>query len=110
MLAQNGALADMISSGAHILECACGLCIWMGQAPKSGGVFLRTFNRNFEGRSGTPDAQVYLVSPETAVASALTGYILACDKVCDPNFIYGRSRPKRYAHCLEPEILIRFPK
>ncbi|HHV50907.1 MAG TPA: aconitate hydratase [Clostridiales bacterium] len=73
MLAENGALADMIAAGARILESACGPCIGMGQAPNSGGVSLRTFNRNFEGRSGTADAQVYLVSPETAAASALTG-------------------------------------
>lgn len=74
MLAHNGALADIIESGARVLECACGPCIGMGQSPRSGGVSLRTFNRNFEGRSGTADAQVYLVSPETAAASALTGY------------------------------------
>ena len=73
MLAQNGALADMISAGARILECACGPCIGMGQSPSSAGVSLRTFNRNFEGRSGTADAQVYLVSPETAAASAIAG-------------------------------------
>ncbi len=73
MLAQNGALADIIASGARILECACGPCIGMGQSPNSAGVSLRTFNRNFEGRSGTADGQVYLVSPETAAASALTG-------------------------------------
>ena len=73
MLAQNGALADIIASGARVLECACGPCIGMGQSPKTGGVSLRTFNRNFEGRSGTADAQVYLVSPETAAASALSG-------------------------------------
>ena len=73
MLAENGALADLIAAGARILECACGPCIGMGQSPNSGGVSLRTFNRNFEGRSGTADAQVYLVSPETAAASALTG-------------------------------------
>ncbi len=73
MLAQNGALADIIAAGARILECACGPCIGMGQSPSSAGVSLRTFNRNFEGRSGTADAQVYLVSPETAAASALAG-------------------------------------
>lgn len=73
MLAENGALADLIAAGARILECACGPCIGMGQSPNSGGVSLRTFNRNFEGRSGTADAKVYLVSPETAAASALTG-------------------------------------
>jgi len=73
MLAQSGALADMIAAGARILECACGPCIGMGFSPKSAGVSLRTFNRNFLARSGTADAQVYLVSPETAAASALTG-------------------------------------
>jgi aconitate hydratase len=75
MLAQNGALADMIAAGARILECACGPCIGMGQAPNSGGVSLRTFNRNFEGRSGTADAKVYLVSPETAAVSAINGVL-----------------------------------
>ncbi len=75
MLALNGALADMIAAGARILECVCGPCIGMGQSPNSGGVSLRTFNRNFEGRSGTADAQVYLVSPEVAAASALTGVL-----------------------------------
>ena len=75
MLAQNGALADLIAAGARILECACGPCIGMGQSPNSGGISLRTFNRNFEGRSGTADAQVYLVSPEVAAASALTGVL-----------------------------------
>ena len=73
MLALNGALGDMIAAGASILESACGPCIGMGQSPNSGGISLRTFNRNFEGRSGTADGQIYLVSPETAAASALTG-------------------------------------
>ena len=73
MLAECGALADMIAAGARILECACGPCIGMGQSPNSGGVSLRTFNRNFEGRSGTANAGVYLVSPETAAVAALTG-------------------------------------
>ena len=75
MLAQCGALADILSSGARVLECACGPCIGMGFSPNSGGVSLRTFNRNFHGRSGTADGQVYLVSPETAASSALTGYV-----------------------------------
>ena len=75
MLADCGALTDIIESGARVLECACGPCIGMGFSPNSGGVSLRTFNRNFEGRSGTRDAGVYLVSPELAAASALTGYI-----------------------------------
>ena len=73
MLAKNGALADIIASGARVLECACGPCIGMGQSPCSKGISLRTFNRNFEGRSGTADGQVYLVSPETAAVSALAG-------------------------------------
>ena len=75
MLADCGALTDILASGARLLECACGPCIGMGFSPNSGGVSLRTFNRNFEGRSGTRDAKVYLVSPETAVAAALTGEI-----------------------------------
>lgn len=75
MLAQNGALADMVSAGARILESACGPCIGMGQAPCTDAVSLRTFNRNFEGRSGTTSARVYLVSPEVAAASALTGVL-----------------------------------
>jgi len=73
MLAENGALADMVAAGARILESACGPCIGMGQAPASNAISLRTFNRNFEGRSGTASAKVYLVSPEVAAASAITG-------------------------------------
>ena len=73
MISQNGALTKMIDAGARILESACGPCIGMGQSPNSKGISLRTFNRNFEGRSGTRDAGVYLVSPETAAVSALTG-------------------------------------
>ena len=74
-LATNGALAKLVASGARILECACGPCIGMGQAPATGAVSLRTFNRNFYGRSGTPSAGVYLVSPETAAVSAVTGVL-----------------------------------
>ena len=75
MLSECGALSDILQSGARVLECACGPCIGMGFSPNSAGVSLRTFNRNFEGRSGTADARVHLVSPETAAASALTGVI-----------------------------------
>lgn len=75
MLAKEGALADMVAAGARILESACGPCIGMGQAPATNAVSLRTFNRNFEGRSGTRSARVYLVSPETAAASALAGVL-----------------------------------
>ncbi len=75
MLAECGALADLIAAGARVLECTCGPCIGMGQSPVSAGVSLRTFNRNFLGRSGTKDAEVYLVSPETAAYSAICGYL-----------------------------------
>ncbi|MBS3968595.1 MAG: aconitate hydratase [Clostridia bacterium] len=75
MMADNGALGDLISAGARILECTCGPCIGMGQAPANNAVSVRTFNRNFEGRSGTKTAKVYLASPETAAAAAITGYL-----------------------------------
>lgn len=75
MLAANGALADIIAAGARVLECACGPCIGMGQSPNSAGISLRTFNRNFEGRSGTADGKIYLVSPEVAAFSAINGYL-----------------------------------
>ncbi|MEG1886602.1 MAG: aconitate hydratase [Oscillospiraceae bacterium] len=75
MLAMCGALSTLIAAGARVLECACGPCIGMGQSPNSAGISLRTFNRNFEGRSGTADAGVFLVSPETAAAAALTGVL-----------------------------------
>ena len=84
MLSNCGALSDILASGARVLECACGPCIGMGFSPNSGGVSLRTFNRNFLGRSGTKDGQVYLVSPETAVASALTGYITDPTTIDEP--------------------------
>ncbi|MBE3588652.1 MAG: aconitate hydratase [Thermoanaerobacteraceae bacterium] len=84
MLAQNGALADLVAAGARILECACGPCIGMGQAPPSGGISVRTINRNFKGRSGTADGQVYLVSPETAAATALTGRLTDPRELGDP--------------------------
>ncbi len=78
MMAECGALEKIITAGARVLESACGPCIGMGQSPNSKGISLRTFNRNFEGRSGTRDAQIYLVSPEVAAASAIAGYL------CDP--------------------------
>ncbi len=93
MVAREGALADLIAAGARILESACGPCIGMGQAPPSGGVSVRTFNRNFEGRSGTPDARVYLASPETAAASALRGVI---------------ADPRELGECPETELPERF--
>jgi aconitate hydratase len=84
MLARDGGLADMIEAGARILEVACGPCIGMGQAPPSGGVSVHTFNRNFPGRSGTPDAQVYLCGPQTAVAAALKGCLTDPRQMGDP--------------------------
>ncbi len=83
MMAECGALTDLIDAGARVLECACGPCIGMGFSPNSAGVSLRTFNRNFLGRSGTKDGQVYLVSPETAAVSALTGFFT------DPSSVDG---------------------
>jgi len=84
MLAKNGALADLIAAGARILESACGPCIGMGQAPATGAVSVRTFNRNFYGRSGTKSAYVYLVSPEVAAAAALTGYLIDPRELGEP--------------------------
>ena len=94
MLSQCGALAKIIAAGVRVLECACGPCIGMGQAPNSAGVSLRTFNRNFEGRSGTADAGVYLVSPETAVAAALTGYMT--DPTTLKTDLSGITLPERF--------------
>lgn len=83
MLAECGALADIIAAGARVLECACGPCIGMGFSPKSAGISLRTFNRNFLARSGTKDAEVYLVSPELAAASAIAGVLVDPTTLCD---------------------------
>jgi aconitate hydratase len=93
MVARNGTLADLISAGARILESACGPCIGMGQAPKTGGVSVRTFNRNFEGRSGTKTAQVYLSGPEVAVAAAINGVISDPRKLGQPPIL---DLPQRY--------------
>jgi aconitate hydratase len=93
MVARNGMLADLISAGARILESACGPCIGMGQAPKTGGVSVRTFNRNFEGRSGTKTAQVYLSGPEVAVAAAINGVISDPRKLGQPPIL---DLPQRY--------------
>lgn len=85
MLAENGALADILSAGARLLECACGPCIGNGQSPKQNAVSLRTFNRNFYNRSGTPSANVYLVSPETAAVSAITGVMTSPEGITLPD-------------------------
>lgn len=94
MISRNGALADLVAAGARILESACGPCIGMGQAPKTGAVSVRTFNRNFEGRSGTRSAQVYLAGPETAAAAAITGEITDPRKLGAPPVF---NAPERYA-------------
>ena len=103
MLAECGALADLIDAGARILECACGPCIGMGFSPRSGGVSLRTFNRNFEARSGTADARVYLVSPETAAVSALAGVM------ADPRTLGKAPEIHTPAHFLINDNLIEMP-
>lgn len=107
MLSDNGGFSDILGAGARFLECACGPCIGMGFSPKSGGVSVRTFNRNFEGRSGTKDAKVYLASPETAAASAILG------KIVDPRNLpelLGRKNPekKNLAYEMAIEIPMEF--
>jgi len=118
MMSKNGALADLIESGARILEAACGPCIGMGQAPKSNGISLRTFNRNFKGRCGTKNAEVYLVSPETAAVSAITGYLTDPSTfgempaveiperfdVCGNYFIYPKEDRKNLEVVMGPNI------
>lgn len=94
-LSENGALATIIQSGARILESACGPCIGMGQAPKSGATSLRSFNRNFKGRSGTKDAKIYLASPETCAASAIKGYIAS---PADLEGLEDIKEPESYDH------------
>ena len=96
MLAKNGALADLIDAGARILESACGPCIGMGQAPATNAVSVRTFNRNFYGRSGTPSAKVYLTSPEVAAATALTGYLTHPEEVARYEDIEGITMPEEF--------------
>lgn len=103
MLAACGALTDLIDAGARVLECACGPCIGMGFSPNSGGISLRTFNRNFEGRSGTRDAQVYLVSPETAAASAIAGVLT------DPTTLGEAPKITLPAHFFINDNLITMP-
>ncbi|HBW34871.1 aconitate hydratase [Desulfosporosinus sp. BICA1-9] len=94
MLAQEGSLTDIIEAGARVLECACGPCIGMGQSPQSKGISLRTVNRNFKGRSGTKDAEVYLVSPETAAASAIAGKLVDPRSLGETFFV---KQPKEFA-------------
>ncbi len=96
MLAKNGALADLIDAGARILESACGPCIGMGQAPATNAVSVRTFNRNFYGRSGTPSAKVYLTSPEVAAVTALTGYLATPEDVAQYEDIQDITMPEEF--------------
>lgn len=103
MLAQNGALADMIAAGARILESACGPCIGMGQSPANGAVSLRTFNRNFQGRSGTANADIYLVSPEVAAASAVAGML------CDPRSLGAAPQVSLPDHFLVNDNMVVAP-
>jgi aconitate hydratase len=110
MIAENGALADLIAAGARILESACGPCIGMGQAPASGGVSIRSFNRNFKGRSGTPDARLYLASPQTCAAAALFGVItdprkLGGPPVVDPPLTYRVNDNMIVAPAKNPEAV-----
>ena len=104
MLSDDGGFTDILGAGARFLECACGPCIGMGFSPKSGGVSVRTFNRNFEGRSGTKDAKVYLASPETAAAAAIFG------KIVDPRNLpelLGSQNPGKKD--LAKEIAVEIP-
>jgi aconitate hydratase len=96
MVSRNGALADIVAAGARILESACGFCIGNSLAPKSGGVSVRTNNRNFQGRSGTTDAQVYLVSPEAAVAAALKGALVDPAKYFSKRLLPRIPAPKSF--------------
>jgi len=93
MIARSGALADLVAAGARILESACGPCLGMGQAPASGAVSVRSFNRNFKGRSGTPDAQVFLAGVEVCAAAALTGTLTDPRKLGEPPAV---AAPERY--------------
>ena len=96
MLMEDGTMSKLLCSGARILECACGPCTGIGQAAPTNGVSVRTSNRNFPGRGGTPDAQLYLVSPEVAAATAITGYITEPSKVCDISKLEDITEPDEY--------------
>ncbi|MGI6631880.1 MAG: aconitate hydratase [Bacillota bacterium] len=96
MLARDGILDVFLRAGARILECGCGPCVGMGQAPMTGGVSVRTSNRNFRGRSGAVDSQVYLASPAVAAASAVAGYICSADAVIDVYRLGGIHEPDEY--------------
>lgn len=96
MLLRDGIISKLVASGARVLECGCGPCVGIGQAPNTGGVSLRTSNRNFKGRGGTLDAYLYLASPEVAAATALTGYITDPGTVIDPDLLLDIRQPDEY--------------
>ena len=96
-LLRDGVIAKLVESGARIMECGCGACVGIGQAPQTNGVSLRTSNRNFKGRSGTLESSIYLCSPEVAAASALTGYITAPSEVCDCSVLENITEPAPFA-------------
>lgn len=96
MLLRDGIISKLVSSGARVLECGCGPCVGIGQAPNTGGISLRTSNRNFKGRGGTLDAYLYLASPEVAAATALTGYITDPRTIIDPSLLENIEEPKKY--------------
>ncbi len=108
MLLKDGVIADLIASGARLLECGCGPCVGIGQAPKTGGVSFRTSNRNFKGRSGTLDASIYLGSPETAALSAVKGYIADPLRELDPDILADITQPTDYP--IEDNMILPPPK
>ncbi len=105
MLMEDGTISKLLSSGARLLECACGPCTGIGQAAPTNGISVRTSNRNFKGRGGTPDAKLYLVSPEVAAATAIRGYLTEPSEVCDINKLAGITEPEEYI--IDDKMLIK---
>jgi len=108
MLLRDGIISKLVASGARVLECGCGPCVGIGQAPNTGGVSLRTSNRNFKGRGGTLDAYLYLASPEVAAATALTGYITDPGTVIDPDLLLDIRQPEEYI--IDDNMIIKPPE
>ncbi|HWR61476.1 MAG TPA: aconitate hydratase [Clostridia bacterium] len=108
MLLRDGIISKLVASGARVLECGCGPCVGIGQAPNTGGVSLRTSNRNFKGRGGTLDAYLYLASPEVAAATALTGYITDPGTVIDPELLLDIRQPEEYI--IDDNMIIKPPE
>lgn len=105
MLIEDGTISKLLSAGARLLECACGPCTGIGQAAPTNGISVRTSNRNFKGRGGTPDAKLYLVSPEVAAATAITGYLTEPSEVCDVNKLADITEPDEYI--IDDKMLIK---